>query len=76
MSLIKVNQVKAKDLDLKLYRKKDSYRVKAIQINQPFEVKTLEGFLPGKRGDYLVVGAAGDKWPVDKRTFERSFVQA
>lgn len=49
--------------------------VHATQMNFPegFKVETLEGTMCGKQGDYLVIGIDGEKYPVDKSIFERSY---
>lgn len=35
----------------------------AARIDEPFEVKTLEGTMAGQPGDYLVVGVKGERYP-------------
>jgi len=47
--------------------------VHATQLNFPFKVTTMEGELRGKVGDYLVIGVEGEKYLVDKDTFERTY---
>ena len=47
--------------------------VHATQLNFPFKVTTMEGELRGKAGDYLVIGVEGEKYPVDKDIFERTY---
>ena len=39
----------------KAYRKKP-ITIYAKQMDKPFEVKTLEGTMMGKAGDYLIIG--------------------
>lgn len=48
----------------------------AKQIDKPFTVKTMEGTLEGKAGDYLVVGVKGEQYPCDKTIFEETYVEA
>lgn len=43
---------------------------RAIQLNAPMKVETLEGTGSGITGDYLVIGAEGEKYIVPKATFE------
>jgi len=54
------------------YRKKPII-IKAKQMDKPFEVKTLEGTMKGKTGDYLVVGIKGERYPVDRSIFEHTY---
>lgn len=56
----------------KLYIKKP-ITIKAIQIHKPFQVKTLEGILRGKAGDYLVEGIKGELYVCDRKIFEKSY---
>jgi len=41
--------------NFKIYKKKP-VEIKAVQMGKGFEVKTLEGVLKGKAGDYLIEG--------------------
>lgn len=47
----------------------------ATQLNFPegFVVTTKEGVMTGKSGDYLVFGIDGEKYPVDRSIFERTY---
>jgi len=45
----------------------------AQQINEPFEVHTLEGVMRGKPGDFLMVGVDGEFYPCDRDIFERTY---
>lgn len=56
----------------KTYRKKPLL-VKARKMNEKFWVKTLEGLMTGKPGDYLVKGIAGEKYPVDANIFHATY---
>ena len=47
--------------------------VRCIQINEPFQVETLEGPYTGKPGDYLMVGVRGERYPCDKDIFEETY---
>lgn len=49
--------------------------VHAVQLNFPegFEVTTKEGKLRGKQGDLLMIGVDGEKYPIDKSIFERTY---
>lgn len=47
--------------------------INAKQMQNDFEVKTLEGTMQGKKGDYLVIGIQGEPYPVAKKIFEESY---
>lgn len=47
--------------------------IEAVQINEPFEVKTMEGLMKGKAGDYLITGVRGEQYPCDKEIFEETY---
>ena len=65
-----------KDFDkkhgFKKYRKKPLV-IQAKQMNEPFEVVTLEGKMTGKAGDYLIIGIVGESYPCDKTVFELTY---
>jgi len=47
--------------------------IKAIQMDEDFEVETLEGNHKGKAGDYLLEGIAREVYPCKKDIFEQSY---
>lgn len=47
--------------------------VKCIQINEPFEVETLEGVMKGKKGDWLMIGIHGEMYPCDHEIFTKTY---
>ncbi|MBA2500788.1 MAG: hypothetical protein H0V30_13760 [Chitinophagaceae bacterium] len=47
--------------------------VKCYQMNEPFEVETLEGTLKGKAGDYLMIGIQGEMYAIDKDIFDETY---
>lgn len=47
--------------------------VRAVQIPNPFSVKTLEGTMIGKADDYLVEGIKGELYICDRYIFEESY---
>ena len=47
--------------------------VRCTQINEPFEVETMEGTLRGKAGDYLMVGIHGEMYPIDQDIFNKTY---
>lgn len=49
--------------------------VRAVQMDEEFEVETMEGVMKGKMGDYLAEGVKGELYPIDKEIFELSHVE-
>ena len=47
--------------------------VKCIQINEPFQVETMEGVLDAKAGDYLMIGIRGEMYPCDREIFHETY---
>lgn len=47
--------------------------VRAVQMHDDFKVTTLEGVVCGKAGDYLVIGVEGERYPVKKEIFEKTY---
>jgi hypothetical protein len=47
--------------------------VRCIQINEPFEVETMEGVLEGKAGDYLMIGIKGEMYPCAQEVFKETY---
>lgn len=43
---------------------------RAMQLDTPTKVETLKGTGSGVSGDYLVIGAEGEKYIVPKATFD------
>jgi patatin-like phospholipase/acyl hydrolase len=60
------------DLPYKL-AKKNPIAIRCIQIDEPFEVETMEGTLRGKPGDYLMVGVNNELYPCSKEVFEKTY---
>lgn len=57
--------------DFRKYRK--TQLAEAQQVSRPFRVRTLEGVMEGKAGDYLMRGVQGELYPCDKDIFEASY---
>lgn len=57
------------------YYKKRPMKIVAIQMDEEFFVKTKEGVMKGKVGDYLIEGIRGEVYPCDKKIFEESYVK-
>ena len=47
--------------------------IKCIQINEPFEVYTMEGVMQGKPGDWLMVGVNGEMYPCNNEIFKKTY---
>lgn len=47
--------------------------VRCIEIDEPFEVETMEGVMKGKKGDYLIVGINGEMYPIDREIFMKTY---
>ena len=56
----------------KVYVKK-RIPVKARQSMGVTSIKTLEGTLTARHGDYIVTGAGGEQWPVRRDIFEETY---
>lgn len=55
-----------------------TFRKKPVEIqaelqHEPFSVKTLEGTMNGKAGDWLLVGVSGERYPCDAAIFEKTY---
>jgi hypothetical protein len=46
---------------------------RAVRMNLPFEVDTMEGLMRGKKGDYLMCGIEGEYYPCDREIFEKTY---
>ena len=47
--------------------------VRCIQINETFEVETMEGVMQGKKGDWLIIGVHGEMYPIDDMIFKKTY---
>jgi hypothetical protein len=57
------------------YRKaiKKPIPVRCIQINEAFEVETMEGVMKGKAGDWLMIGIHGEMYPISDEIFKKTY---
>lgn len=53
--------------------KKKPVLVKCKQINEPFEIITMEGKMQGKPGDYLICGVEGELYVCDQAIFNKTY---
>jgi len=60
------------DLPFKKAMKKP-IAIRCIQINEAFEVETLEGVMKGQAGDWLVVGIHGEMYPIARDIFQKTY---
>ena len=60
------------ELDFKQAIKKP-ISVKCIQVDEPFEVETMEGIMKGKAGDWLMIGIRGEMYPCDNENFKKTY---
>ena len=47
--------------------------IEAIRLTAPHTVRTLEGAMRGRVGDYLVTGVRGEQYPVKAEIFEATY---
>jgi hypothetical protein len=66
-----VNQLKEK-IGRKVYRKKP-IEIEAYQMNEDFQVKTLEGTMQGKKGDYVIIGIRKELYICDNEIFHSTY---
>ena len=57
--------------DAKLYAEVKT--VRAVRMRYNFIVTTNEGTKTGMDGDYLCIGIEGERWPVKKEIFEKTY---
>jgi len=63
------------DVTLSPWRKRP-VTIFAAQMDEPFEVETLEGTMRGNAGDYLIRGVAGEFYPCKPNIFHKSYESA
>lgn len=47
--------------------------VSCAEIDDEFEVETMEGTMKGKKGDYLIIGVNGEMYPIDREIFGKTY---
>ena len=45
----------------------------AEEIKEPIDVKTLEGVMRGNKGDMLITGVKGEKYPCKRDIFDATY---
>jgi hypothetical protein len=53
--------------------RKKPVEVRAKQMEQDFEVETLEGRMKGKAGDFLIKGIKGEMYPCAEDIFRATY---
>ncbi|NLY44734.1 MAG: hypothetical protein GX053_01900 [Tissierella sp.] len=48
--------------------------VEAYQTNIPIDIETLEGTIHANKGDWIVTGVKGERYPVRKDIFEETYI--
>ncbi len=56
----------------RIYKKKP-LEIQAYQIGEDFHVKTLEGTMNGKAGDYVIVGIRNELYVCDREIFNATY---
>jgi len=70
--MLKFKQYQVPDLNFKKALKKP-IPIQCFQIDEAFEVETMEGVMKGKKGDWLMVGVSGEMYPCDKAIFKKTY---
>ncbi|MGK9299249.1 PGDYG domain-containing protein [Melissococcus plutonius] len=47
--------------------------VKAYQTDKEIVIQTIEGPLKAQAGDWIITGVDGERWPVKKEIFEKTY---
>jgi hypothetical protein len=48
-------------------------KIRAIKMKEKFCVKTIEGSMEGKAGDFLIEGIEKELYPCDAKIFEKTY---
>ena len=48
-------------------------KIRCVQIDEDFEVETMEGVLKAKKGDWLMVGVKGEVYPCANSVFKATY---
>jgi hypothetical protein len=70
--MLKFYQDKNPKLDFKKALKKP-IPIKCVQIDEPFEVESMEGVMTGKKGDWLMIGVNGEMYVCDASIFQKTY---
>lgn len=70
--MLKFDQNKIPQIDF-VNAKKKPIVIKCAQIQEEFQVETLEGIMKGKKGDWLMIGVTGEKYVCDNAIFNKTY---
>lgn len=56
-----------------LNAKKKPIVIQCAQIQEEFEVESMEGTVIGKKGDWLMIGVEGEKYICDDSIFKKTY---
>lgn len=57
------------------YRKRRDAVVGYYRLDAPRTIQTLEGPVDAKKGDYVLIGAVGEQWPVPPKKFRERYIE-
>ncbi|MBT8257958.1 MAG: hypothetical protein KJO49_05770 [Bacteroidia bacterium] len=70
--MIRFNQYDDPNIEFKKAIKKP-LPISCVQMDEEFEVATLEGIMKGKKGDWLMKGVNGELYPCAHDIFIKSY---
>ncbi len=70
--MIRFNQYDDPNIEFKKAIKKP-LPISCVQMDEEFEVETLEGIMKGKKGDWLMKGVNGELYPCAHDIFIKSY---
>ena len=54
---------------------KKNIPVEAYQLTEDAVIHTLEGDMKAKKGDWIIIGVEGERYPVRKDIFEKTYTK-
>lgn len=57
------------------YRKRRDAVVGYYRLDAPRTIQTLEGAVDAKKGDYVLIGAVGEQWPIPAKKFRERYIE-
>jgi hypothetical protein len=70
--MLKFKKGKLPELEFKKAIKKP-IPIRCVQIDEAFEVETLEGKMKGQPGDWLVIGVNEEMYPIAQDIFKKTY---
>jgi hypothetical protein len=71
-TMLKFKKGKLPELEFKKAIKKP-IPIRCVQIDEAFEVETLEGKMKGQPGDWLVIGVNEEMYPIAQDIFKKTY---